>query len=113
MPPINELVADMQILTGASALAQAERATRAISFTQAVAALGEQALARLNTSVLVDILARSARIDAPGLVKSEEEVQAERDRAMAAQVAADSTTATVQSLAQAVATQATQQGVSP
>lgn len=75
----------VKALTGVDALAREAQAARVMDLVNAVAALGPEALAKVDIGVLVDVLARNATFHIPGLIKSNEQVAAERKAAMQAQ----------------------------
>lgn len=83
--PLPEEHVDIMALTGLAALSRAAKAQNLMEFTDVVAKIGDTALAKINTDVLVDVMARYKGIDEPGLVKSAEQMQQEQQAAMAAQ----------------------------
>lgn len=82
MKPLPEKAVRIEAFTGVAALARANKAADLLEYTQAVAALGPEAMARINTGVLAGELARMKNIDVPGLVKSEEQIAKERQEMM-------------------------------
>lgn len=74
------------ILTGTMALANQEKANDLMSFTQAILAINPAALEIINLDVASREYARLKSIYVPGLVRSPEEVQANRQAAIAQQL---------------------------
>lgn len=85
-----ENVVEIRVLTGIAALSKAQKATGIMSYAQAIAALGPEVMAKLDGTVVADVLARLYGIDEPGMVKTNEQVAAEQQRMLrlAAQQAA-------------------------
>lgn len=64
--------------TGLDALSKDQDLQRLLTFSQIIGQFGEQALARIDIGTLVREVARNQRIDAPGLVKTDAQMQAEQ-----------------------------------
>jgi hypothetical protein len=74
-----------RVLTGLPALARQATIGRVVNFAQTVAALGPQAMARIDEGVLIRMLERANNFYEPGLVKTNEQVAAEQQQAIRAQ----------------------------
>lgn len=85
MPERAEKMVRFRVLTGLSALAQQAKMGRLLSFAQTVAALGPEAMARIDTGVLAQVLQRASSFYEPGLIKSDEKMDQERQQAIQAQ----------------------------
>ncbi len=81
----------IETLTGISALADLRRADELRNLVVDAQTLGDAGIAKLNTGVILDAIARYRRINEPGAIKSNEQVAQERQEAIAAaaQVAAN------------------------
>ncbi len=77
-PPLTLKATRLELLTGVSSLSKMSKGRETLSFAAAVAQLGETAMSKIDTGVLVDVLARSSNIDEPGLVKSRAMLEQER-----------------------------------
>lgn len=82
--PLPRDAVEVKALTGLAAIARQQKAARLLTFAGVVRELGDTAAAKLNTGVLMDVLARLQGIDEPGLVKSNEQMLEEQRAAMAA-----------------------------
>lgn len=83
--PLPVGAANIKILTGIAALARAARAARLRDFITDLTALGPEVMSRINTSVLLDVMARYRQVREPGLIKTPQQVQVDLDAAVAAQ----------------------------
>jgi hypothetical protein len=98
----------VRVLTGIEAIAKQLQVGKVLNFAATIAQLGEQALAKLNMDVLIDVVARYEGINEPGLIKSNEALAQERQQQLAAAVAAKAADKTVEvagNVAEATATQ--------
>ncbi len=69
---------EIEVISGVALISNAAQAQSTMSFAQAVASFGpEVMIENIDTSTLVRVLARQSGINEPGLVKSEEQKQAE------------------------------------
>lgn len=68
--------------TGIAALSRAAKAAKVIGFADIMAKLGDATLGELNLGVLVSYLARLQSINVPGLIKTPDEKEAERQTAV-------------------------------
>lgn len=85
IPPMKQEAERMiryRVLTGLPALARQATIGRVISFAQVVASLGPQAMARINEGVLIRMVERANNFYEPGLVKSDEQMEKERQDAI-------------------------------
>ena len=64
--------------TGLDALGRDQDLQRLLTFTQIISQFGEQALSRIDIGTLIKEVARNQRINAPGLVKSDEKIEQEQ-----------------------------------
>lgn len=85
MKPEAEKMVRYRVLTGLPALARQAALGRVMSLAQVIAALGPQAMARINEGVLIRLLERAHNFYEPGLIKSDEQVAKERQDAIRAQ----------------------------
>lgn len=88
LPPLPKGAVEIKALTGIAALARQAAAGRIKELVADVAALGPQALAKINLDILVDVLYRYQSIYEPGLIKTKAELAQELRDAIAAQTAA-------------------------
>ena len=96
---------DFKTYTGSAAIAEQQKAVRIVTFARVMAEIG--AADTIDPFVLGDILKRAQSIDDPGLVKSRDQVQAERQQAMAEQTQMAGAQAGAQAAAQRMAAQET------
>jgi hypothetical protein len=101
---------EIEALTGIRALSMANNQAALLNFVQTLAAIGPEATARLNQSVLLDVLARYNNIDEPGLIRSEEEMRAEQARQMQQAMVAAAAQKGIDTVGNIAETVATQQG---
>lgn len=87
VPPLPKDAIDIQVLTGLAALAKSAKTQSLLNIAQVAQALGPETLAKINGPVLVDVLARYENIHEPGVLKTNEQVQAERRQALMEQAA--------------------------
>ena len=80
--PIEGVREQVELLTGAAALAKQARARDVLQFASVAAQLGPEAVRRIDTSVLMDVLQRYSNLYEPGLVKDQATVDAEDQQAM-------------------------------
>lgn len=85
-PPLPPGTYQINLLTGLAALGRAAMGLRIQNFAATLQALGEDAASWIKPAVLVQVLARYNNIYVPGLVKTQEEKDAETQAAIAAQV---------------------------
>ena len=72
-------------LTGLAALSREVKASRITNFAAVASQLGETAIAKIDQRVLMDVLARYENIAERGLVKTNQQIDAEQQAAIAAQ----------------------------
>lgn len=84
LPPLSEGNAEIEptIITGIDALGRGHDAANLMQAITAISQLGEQAMASINLNNLMLRIFTSFHIDATGLVKSPEQMQAEQQQAM-------------------------------
>lgn len=87
LPELPEGVVRPSIVTGLEALGRGHDLTKYGQMMQMMAPLGPEALAMVNVGDLMKRVATSLGIDADGLIKSPEQMQAEQQQAMEAQMA--------------------------
>lgn len=80
-----ERMVRFKVLTGLSALAQQARLNRILTLSQAMAAIGPAGMARIDEGVLARELERASNLYAPGLVKSDQQVEQDQQKAIRAQ----------------------------
>lgn len=110
IPKLPESVVDLQILTGMEALSREIDAGKMMELAQMVAALGEQAVEKLNLDVLVDALARYKGFYEPGVIKDNEQLAQERQQRAQEAIAAQAAAKAVDVAGNVAQQQATQQG---
>ena len=81
-PPLPSDAVEIETLTGISALSREHDQGKLLQTLQILSQFGPQLLERIDTTVLMDLLMRQANIHEPGLVKSEEQIEQERQQAM-------------------------------
>lgn len=81
IPDLPDDAVEYQALTGLAAMGREVEKSRVMELVQAAAALGPEAMQKINSGVLVDLLARYNSIYEPGLIKSTEQMQAELQQA--------------------------------
>lgn len=87
LTPLPEKAIEVETTTGIAALSREMDAGRLSTLIQGVAALGPEAMAKINVGVLVDLIARYAAFHEPGLIKSNEQLAQEQRQAMQQQLA--------------------------
>lgn len=85
--PLPRGTTDIKIVTGVEALTRQQELDRLNMALTGLAALGPEAMSRLNIGTLVDRMMYALGIDTQGLVKSEEQVRAEMEQQMIAAAA--------------------------
>ena len=86
LPQLPEGVVKPSIVTGLEALGRGHDLTKYGQMMQMLIPLGPEALAMVNVGDLIKRLATSLGIDADGLIKTPEQIQAEQQQAMEAQM---------------------------
>lgn len=83
LPRLPEGVVQPTIITGLEALGRGHDAQKLTAFLQAAVQLGpDQVLPRLNAGEILSRLATAYGVDPSGLVKTDEQIQAEQQQAM-------------------------------
>lgn len=85
--PLPKGSTSIQIITGVEALTRQQELERLNVAISGLAALGQEAMSRINIGTLVDRMMYALGIDTVGLVKSEEQVRAEIEQQMVAAAA--------------------------
>lgn len=80
-----DIPASVDILTGARAIARQNRVQAILTLADVFGKLGPEAQMRLDVGVVASVLARYLNITEPGIVKSNDQIQAEKREAMAVQ----------------------------
>lgn len=88
IPKLPKNTVELRVLTGMEALSREIDAAKLMDVTQMVAALGPEAVQKLNLDVLVDTLIRYKGFYEPGVVKTNKQLAEERKQAMAEAIAA-------------------------
>lgn len=86
LPKLPEGVVKPHIVSGLEALGRGHDLTKYAQMMQMLAPVGPEALAMVNVGDLVKRIATSLGIDADGLIKSPEQIQAEQQQAMESQM---------------------------
>ena len=87
MPALPDDSIQIETLTGISALSRESEGGRLLQVLQVVGQMGPEAMQRVNQDVLIDLLMRSAGVYEPCLIKTQEQILAERQQAMEMQMA--------------------------
>lgn len=87
LPRLPEGVVKPAIVTGLEALGRGHDLTKYGQLLQMVAPLGPEAMAMINVGDLIQRTATSLGIDSDGLIKSQEQIQAEQEQAAQMQMA--------------------------
>jgi len=87
LPRLPEGVVKPAIVTGLEALGRGHDLTKYGQLLQMVAPLGPEAMAMINIGDLIQRTATSLGIDSDGLIKSQEQIQAEQEQAAQMQMA--------------------------
>ena len=82
MPALPDESVQIETLTGVSALSREAEGGRLLQVLQIMGNMGPEAMSRVNQDVLIDLLLRQAGVFEPGLMKSPEQVAAERQQQM-------------------------------
>lgn len=82
LPELPQESVEIEAVTGISALSREDDQGKLLQLMQVLAQLGPDSMSRLDMSVLLDLLMRQSGIYEPGLVKTQEDIDAERDAAM-------------------------------
>lgn len=85
IPAINPKLVEIRALTGISAMMREVQAKKYLDYAQVAAALGPESMATINKTVLMQVIARNRGINEPGLVYTQEQMQAMQKQAMAMQ----------------------------
>ena len=114
LPSLPEDSIEVEAVTGIQALSNEADQTKILGLLQTIAQLGPETMNRIDKGTLLDMLVRQSGIYEPGLIKTDEQIQAEEQQAkqeamqaMAAQQAVQSTGR----IAEQEAAAQTQQGV--
>jgi hypothetical protein len=84
LEPIYDGMVDIHAITGLTALKSQIDANKLMAALQSFAAMGEQAMSKIDMGVVVDLVLRYTGIYEAGLRKSDEQLQAEMEQQMAA-----------------------------
>jgi hypothetical protein len=103
---------ETQILTGATALSRGSKVQGLLSIVEVARNLGPEAVAKIDTRALVDVLARYQNIYEPAVIKSDEQLAREQREAERAQTRALATEQAISS-AGAIAEQRAAQPLIP
>lgn len=76
---------DINVVTGLATLTREAKANRLVQFFSVISQIGPDMLQAINRPVIVAAMARLFAIDEPGVVKTEQQMQAEVQQAIAAQ----------------------------
>jgi hypothetical protein len=109
LPTLDKKVAKTNILTGIAALAKAADADKLLALIQVAAQLPPQVQAKINYAAAFDAYVRYTGIDEPGIIKSDEQVAAEMQQAMAAQAMQEAASKAIDTTGNIVEAQATAQ----
>ena len=82
LPTLPDDTVEVEAVTGINALSRESDQAKLVQVLQTIAQLGPEQMSRINPGVLLDLLMRQSGIYEPGLVKSEEDIQAERQAQM-------------------------------
>jgi len=82
LPELPQESVEIEAVTGISALSREADQGKLMQLMQVLAQLGPDTMSRLDMSVLLDLMMRQSGIYEPGLVKSQEDIDAEREAAM-------------------------------
>lgn len=85
LPPIPEKSIDIRALTGVAALSRQIKLGKIMNIADIAKGFGDEALAKLDVGVLMDVAARYQSIYEPGLIKTNEQLAAEQQQALAIQ----------------------------
>lgn len=107
--PLPDGTVKLSTTTGVAAIARAVRAGGVTEFVQAAVALGPEAMARIDSKVLMDVLARYKGIDEPGLIKSDARMAQDQKAALGAQAAQVATETAITTAGKLAEQQASQQ----
>lgn len=110
LPKLPNEAVQIKALTGIAALGREIDAARLMDLTTVIAQLGETAMRKIDLGVLVDVMARYRGIHEAGLIKSNEQVQAELQQAMQLQLAQQAGEQAIQTAGNVAEAQATQGG---
>ena len=87
LAPMPDDSVEVEAVTGIAALSRESDNARLTGLLGIMAQLGPDAMARLNIANLIDLMMRQIGIYEPGLIKSDEQIQAEQQQAMQQQMA--------------------------
>lgn len=77
---------EIEAVTGIAALSRESDHGRLLGLMQTISTLGPEAVSRINIGSVIDLMMRQVGIYEPGIIKSEEQVAAEREQAMQSQM---------------------------
>lgn len=111
--PIPDKSFQVEILTGLSALERQSQAGKVMQTMQAIAALGPEAMQRVNMSEILSVLLRNAHLGDAKLVKDEEQVKKEQEAEMMKALAMQAGSKAVDVIGNAAQTEMTGQQEAP
>ncbi len=82
MPALPDETVQIETLTGVSALSREAEGGRLLQVLQIMSGMGPEAMGKVNQDVLIDLLMRQAGVFEPGLLKSPEQIAAEKEQQM-------------------------------
>lgn len=77
--PLPKGAVEIKVLTGISALARSSKISDIMNIVAVAQQLGPEAIAKLDTQALIDVLARYQNVYEPSIIKSNEQVAKERE----------------------------------
>ncbi len=86
--PLPPEAVQLEVLTGIAALSKGAQISSLLNIVQAAQALGPEAMAKIDARVLLDVLARNQNVYEPGIIKTNAQVDAEKQQQMQQALAA-------------------------
>jgi hypothetical protein len=87
-PETNESTIEMRSVTGLAALAQGRDTDKLLQVLQVITQMGPEAASRIDMGVAINVLLQKVGLHQPGLIKTDEMLRQEQERAMQDQVVA-------------------------
>ena len=109
LPALPKDAVEVEALTGIAALSREGDQAKLLNVLGVISQMGPEAFSRINQGVLLDLLMRQSGIYEPGLVKSEEQLQQERQEAMQQQAQMQATEKAIDGVGNVAQAQAMQE----
>ena len=110
LPKLPEEAIEYRAISGLAALSDELKGQRVLTLMQAITAMGDTAMAEIDIPTLIKVLSRYSNVHEPGLIKSDEQKQADAQRQLSQQAQAQATEQAIDTAGAIVEGQALQGG---